>query len=498
VTPVEVASLFGRATGERLLAIERLVLALPQLFKGHLLEVDLAYRVSVRFLVVVARFASVSGVVPPTTRDRLAFWASRAGGRTSILAVLEARDREAFQSNIDACELRARSIAPAALFEVSDRLFTEAGAPAGRRRSVVEVPRLTMDATGPGWTAVTYDAATRRLFVAAPISPPVGDVIALSVRVPGDDRPLAGTGKVVEVRTLEGAGPGQPAGYALEIAPAPVAMHDALAAFAGPRPGDETRAAPRFPVHAPVEVVPRASGGGAGAVPGAGEAAGPGGGQHSATISYASDQHLQQDYLENLSQGGAFVRRALPPPVGTPVTLRLRLPSGLDLEARAVVAFVRPGGMGLKFDLDEETRELLSGAIAQISGRPRRALVVDDDALVCRLFADALAEQGFEVLTARDGEEGLRVLSEELLALDLLITDVLMPGLDGEAFVRTIRKAGGEADLAIVAVTGRFDATLEAKLEAAGADAVLDKGLGAPLLVKAADAVLERKRKARG
>jgi CheY-like chemotaxis protein len=102
------------------------------------------------------------------------------------------------------------------------------------------------------------------------------------------------------------------------------------------------------------------------------------------------------------------------------------------------------------------------------------------------------------VLTAADGAAGLQTLSEELLALDLLVTDVRMPGMDGESFVRTIRRAGGEAELAIVVVSGRLEEGLEERLAAAGADAVLDKALGPELIAQAADAALERKRVARG
>ncbi len=102
-----------------------------------------------------------------------------------------------------------------------------------------------------------------------------------------------------------------------------------------------------------------------------------------------------------------------------------------------------------------------------------------------------------EVISAEDGEAGLRRLSEELLALDVLLTDACMPGMDGETLIRTIRNAGGESDLAIVAVTGVADPGLEKRLEAEGADAVLEKSLGPELIAQAADAVLERKRMVR-
>jgi CheY-like chemotaxis protein len=97
-------------------------------------------------------------------------------------------------------------------------------------------------------------------------------------------------------------------------------------------------------------------------------------------------------------------------------------------------------------------------------------------------------------MTAASANEGLPVLLEELLALDLLVTDAVMPGMGGEELVRFIRKNGGEVDLAIVCVSGRLGAGIEARLEQAGADAVLDKALGPDLIAQAADAVLERKR----
>jgi CheY-like chemotaxis protein len=213
-----------------------------------------------------------------------------------------------------------------------------------------------------------------------------------------------------------------------------------------------------------------------------------------ALLEYATDAELHADWIENLSQGGAFVRTSRPQEKGTEVVLELALPDGVRLEAKGVVAFASASGMGIRFQLGPEQDALLAAAIARISARTRRALVVDDDALVRAMLADALAGRGFDVVTAGGVEEGVRILADELLTLDVLVTDVCMPGKDGEQLVKFIRSAGGEAELAIVAVSGRLAPGMEGRLEAAGADAVLDKALGPEMIAQAADAALERKR----
>jgi CheY-like chemotaxis protein len=124
-----------------------------------------------------------------------------------------------------------------------------------------------------------------------------------------------------------------------------------------------------------------------------------------------------------------------------------------------------------------------------------RALVVDDDSIARRLVGQALAALGFEVLTAPDGECGLRMLSEDVLGVDLLLTDVWMPSMDGGALIRTVRR-GGETDLAIVAMTGCMKPGLEHRIEQDGADALLDKALGADIIARAAQAVVARRRRA--
>jgi CheY-like chemotaxis protein len=125
--------------------------------------------------------------------------------------------------------------------------------------------------------------------------------------------------------------------------------------------------------------------------------------------------------------------------------------------------------------------------------RRRRLLVIDDDALGRALLADAFAARGFDVVTAEDGTAGMARLTDELLSLDLVVTDVFMPGLDGAALIEMVRHAGGEHDLAIVAFSARLTPDLRARLETAGADAVVDKALGAErIAATAAEAFADR------
>jgi len=497
MSSIDYACVFVRATGDRLAAAERLVCGFPHLFGAALAEVDLAYRTSSQYLVVVLRFRAAG--FDPRMAARLGFWTARAGGRASPLGGMSAPERAAFDGHLAQCEKALPRVSPADLFERCAALFTEVGAPAGRRRSAADRPMLAMDVGGHGWEGVTYQPDARVLFVAAPMAPAPGDEILLVFRIPGHDKPVGTRAKVVDVRLPADATPGHPAGFGLAVSEAAPAIHDALSRHA-PHAGSETRVAPRYPMKAPVKVLvpapPPAVAAGEAAVAAVSSRVPPP--QAHALIEYASEQELEADFIENLSQGGAFIRSAHPQAVGTPITVDFKLPNGTTLKAQALVAFANGHGMGVKFTLDPESEATLQAAIAHISARPRRALVVDDDAMVRGMIADALSERGFEVLTATDGQDGLRVVSEELLGLDLVITDVYMPGMDGSAFLRTVRGAGGEADLAIVVITGRMEPGLERKLESEGADAVLDKALGPELVAQAADAVLERKRLTRG
>jgi CheY-like chemotaxis protein len=68
-------------------------------------------------------------------------------------------------------------------------------------------------------------------------------------------------------------------------------------------------------------------------------------------------------------------------------------------------------------------------------------LVVDDEPDVCELARDCLVAEGYRVLEARDGEEALRIAEGHTEPIHLLLTDVVMPRLNGiELAARLIRQ----------------------------------------------------------
>ncbi len=484
---VEYACVFVHPPRERLAVAERLVRALPSFLPGVVAECDLHRCGASGYLAVVVR--AEPAAFTPDAVARLGFWAARSGARGFLVGKLPGADLARFRAELNLCEKVARAAPFERLGEQAGRFFRELGVATARAPSGAR-PVLAVDLDGPGSEGLRYRPESHGLFIAGVLSPPRGDQLTLAVRDRRTPKPIEGWATVVEVRRREDAAPGRPAGFTLRIE-GPSALHELLAVRARSDAEGDARAAPRFPVKGPVKVTPRGPEPSAPPPPPSSPADRP---QPRARVEYATEQELAADWIENLSHGGAFIRTPAPLPEGMEVTLELRLPGGERLEAKAVVAYANPKGMGLRFVLDAEQDAVLSAAMARISARPRRALVVDDDALSRKMLADALGARGFEVILAENGETGLRTLSEELLALDLLVTDLEMPGMGGEVLIKTIRTAGGEADLAIVAVSGVLETGAEGRLEAAGADAVLDKALGPELIAQAADAALERKR----
>jgi DNA-binding response OmpR family regulator len=78
----------------------------------------------------------------------------------------------------------------------------------------------------------------------------------------------------------------------------------------------------------------------------------------------------------------------------------------------------------------------------------RRILVVDDDPRLLHIVAMYLGIEGFDVGTASNGEEGLKEVDDH--RPDLIILDIMMPGMDGVEACRRIRSNPETADIPIL------------------------------------------------
>jgi two-component system cell cycle sensor histidine kinase/response regulator CckA len=102
---------------------------------------------------------------------------------------------------------------------------------------------------------------------------------------------------------------------------------------------------------------------------------------------------------------------------------------------------------------EEETTAAETGSLVKrdLSGRGTLLLVEDEDAV--RSFgARALRNKGYTVLEANSGEAAVTLLEEETPDVDLVITDVVMPKLDGPGLVQHIRQA--TPDIKVIFISG--------------------------------------------
>ena len=118
----------------------------------------------------------------------------------------------------------------------------------------------------------------------------------------------------------------------------------------------------------------------------------------------------------------------------------------------------------------------------------RRVLVVDDEENVTHLVSSALRFDGFETLTADNGNSALAAVAES--DPDLIVLDVMMPGLDGLGVLHNLRAAGSQVP--VIFLTARDVATDRIGGLRAGADDYVVKPFSVEELLARVHAVLRR------
>jgi CheY-like chemotaxis protein len=100
-------------------------------------------------------------------------------------------------------------------------------------------------------------------------------------------------------------------------------------------------------------------------------------------------------------------------------------------------------------------------------------LIVDDNEAMRGMLEAVLADRGYKVISAGDGEEALSVFETHRQEVRLVISDLEMPRLDGITMCHALRKS--KPDLQFVIVSGFIDAKAQARLSEAGLKHVLHK-----------------------
>ncbi|MFZ2187893.1 MAG: response regulator [Candidatus Moraniibacteriota bacterium] len=98
----------------------------------------------------------------------------------------------------------------------------------------------------------------------------------------------------------------------------------------------------------------------------------------------------------------------------------------------------------------------------------KRILLIEDEAVFVEMFSKRLRDEGYEVVAERDGIAGLDTAAKE--HFDMIISDVLMPGIDGREVIRRLKEIEGKESVPVF--------FLSASLEDAHLKELTDSGLG--------------------
>lgn len=117
-----------------------------------------------------------------------------------------------------------------------------------------------------------------------------------------------------------------------------------------------------------------------------------------------------------------------------------------------------------------------------------RILVVDDEPHIRRVLSVVLEKQGYEVMMASDGLQGLDELGTE--AVDLVILDLMMPGANGLEILSKIRTDPQRADTPVIILTAKGQDTDRDAALAGGANDFLTKPFSPKKLLARIDEIL--------
>jgi CheY-like chemotaxis protein len=97
-----------------------------------------------------------------------------------------------------------------------------------------------------------------------------------------------------------------------------------------------------------------------------------------------------------------------------------------------------------------ETKQEVQPELPQ--GNGELILIIDDEVAICDITKTSLENYNYKAITARDGVEGIALYAEQQKDISLVLTDMLMPSMDGITTIRTLKKIN--PNVKIIAISG--------------------------------------------
>jgi type IV pilus assembly protein PilB len=164
--------------------------------------------------------------------------------------------------------------------------------------------------------------------------------------------------------------------------------------------------------------------------------------------------------------------------------LRVAPPEGEEIFDSTVVA------PGVQEEIAREAPPLQEMTPSISLVRPHKILVADDNQIVLKILRNLLESENYLVLTAENGLEALKLAIKE--RPDLVITDFLMPEMDGLALVRKLRSQLSTRYIPIIMLTAKNEVEAEVKGMGAGADDYLTKPINSKRLLARINRLLSK------
>jgi len=152
-------------------------------------------------------------------------------------------------------------------------------------------------------------------------------------------------------------------------------------------------------------------------------------------------------------------------------------------------------GIGSTFRVSLPAHTVVAAAVEEPDAvpAPRGAgeviLVVDDEAPIVEITRQILEKSGYAVRTATNGAEAIEIYRREEKTIAMVMTDMIMPVMDGAAFITALRRIN--RDVPIIAVSGHIDANQMSRVTNAGATTFLTKPYSGEAILLLLSQVLE-------